>query len=137
MRKRTITKFVKELDRIALVVAVISIIPGYYIGYLWDQDRKKMERAEYRDWRDTEYDVIKRRFIRAEEAKRGEWRHEFRDLARVRPPEPLRWDYPSAWVSTLWGLVVFAPLTFIFSYLVTPGFIRLIRRFISWLVKVI
>ncbi len=126
----------KGFDRIALVLAVIAIAPGFCFGYFWNQDRNKIETSEYKAWRANEYDFMKRSSINAEEARGGRWQHEFRDLATIRP-KPLRWDYPSPWISVMWGLLLFAPLCFLVTYFLTPGAIRLARRLVLWVIEVI
>ena len=137
VRSRAIINAVKCLDRIALVMAIIATVIGSYLGYLWNQDRNKIETSEYKAWRANEYDVMAKRSIRAEAARRGEWRHEFRSLAMIRQPKPERWDYPPAWVSAIRGALVFAPLSFFVAYFATPAAIRLARRVALWVIEVI
>lgn len=137
LKSRTVIHAVKGLDRIALVVAIIAAMPGFCFGYLWNQDRSKIETSEYKAWRANEYDFMKRRYSNTEEARKGRWQHEFRDLATVGPPKPVRWDYPSPWISAMWGLLVFTPLSFLVSYFLTPAAIRLGRRLVLWVIEVI
>ncbi len=99
---------IQGLDRIALVIAILAIIPGFMIGYEVHQEKGRTITPEFK--------------MRAEQA-----------TPPIGASIPPRYNYPSIWFSILCGTLS-APISFMVVLFGLRGITRGIRWLFLWIV---
>ncbi len=127
----------KGFDRMAWVLAIIAILPGAYIGYLWDRDFRKIVSPEYEVWQEK---------VREISTKHDEWvAKQYKENPKQAeilvpavgkpqiPPQPDHWKYPFAWVSAMAGLFISGPIFFVVVLFSVRGTIHGTIHFYKWI----
>jgi len=121
---------IKGIDRIALVVAIVAIVPGALLGSLFVFETCKTETPEYKAWQEK----VEGWF----QANPNTGRYHFLSLPYFseekewKEPWP-KYKYPPIWQKVLGGVVA-APLSFFIVLFGIRGTTRLVIWFATWLV---
>ena len=112
---------IKGLDRIALVIAILVIVPGFMVGYSAHQEIKKTLTPQYQEWSkkygfDAVFCFIFRRIF---------------PNIKYHPP---MYNYPPVWISVLCGMLS-APISFVVVLFGLRGMNRGIKWFSLWLIE--
>lgn len=118
---------IKGLDRIALVLAIIAIVPGGVVGYN-SHHYRITETPKYQAW-------AKKHDINPESPFSGAIGYDpyQRVMPSERPPSP-RYMHPPVLVSVLFGLLS-ASISFVVVLFGFRGMTRGIKRFSLWIIK--
>ena len=111
----------KGFDRIALVIAIIAIVPGFYLGYTVHQDKAITMTPEYKAWSE---DVYEKR------VNKGLDEYDFESYDLIEPASIEKWNYPSTLKSSMWGLLS-SLVSFFVIFLSICGTTRLL----SWIIE--
>jgi hypothetical protein len=117
--KVNVMNVVKGFDRIALAIAVISIIPSFLIGYVLSEDVFKRKTEYYKIWES-------KKTLQYEPAG-ARW--QFEVMKPIGPP-PRKYDYPPAWQKALGGIS-----TSIMSFVVVLLLLKLLIRSVNWIAE--
>lgn len=139
---------IRGMDRIALVLAIIAILPGFVLGVNITNEALKSVTTEYK----AEYKAWEKKFgdvLRDLEKKDREWEKqqsstyfksippwEWRREQGLEPPGPprQRYNYPPAWQCIMGGIAS-APLSFLVVLYSLRGMTRGTRWFALWIIE--
>ena len=122
---------IKGIDRIALVLAVIIIIPGFIAGWEFTQDKFKTVSAEYKV-----YGKMENQRKNLPEDKKFTALEIYKEIMSgpPRPARPAKYLYPPIWQMIIGGLI-FALVYFFFVLFGIRGSSRGIRRLSQWIIE--
>jgi len=131
---------IKGIDRIALVLAFIAVVPGFWFGFdFYERDIKSILSLEYRIWLDQKREASKRIEERIRAGLTGIWANggiiiTEEELLKEIPPEPKnKHPFPqSAFFNVLTGLISTALSFAIVLYGIRYG-VRAVRFISLWI----
>jgi hypothetical protein len=122
---------VKGMDRIALVLATIAILPGFGMGFHVSSEMLTKANPEYYKWEKElgglDYDL--QQYAALQDG--GHWDI---DSEFWLPDPPNKYCFPPTWRCTLWGFVA-APLTFLVVLFGIRGITRGTKWLSFWIVE--
>ena len=138
---------IKGLDRIALILAIIAIVPGFAIGFFGVNEMFKSVTPEYKAWEirfEDKRRELEKRYSEEVNKYFGENNRELKHfpLSSLWVDEPLRmieeeapsiFKYPPIWQRTIGG-IFFAPLSFVVVLFGFRGMTRGIKWFSLWII---